>query len=483
MSTTTRLRLLTLCLVLATAAPVFCAASGEMPITTSSAEARHLYLHGLDHYGNYLQIEKALQAWRASVGKDPRCAMSWAMIARISRDPKETQAARTHAKSLSPRVSKGEQLFIKWVTAVAEDNYLDGIAALNDLLAEYPGDKWILFNAGDWLVSQSAYRRAQPMFEKAYALDPKFPAVLNDLGYTYAHFRDYPKALDMLARYTATIPGEPNGEDSYAEILRLSGNFNGALEHYRKALRIDPKFHSSQVGLADTYALMGDEARARAEYEKAIAMAPSEPDRLDYSLRSAASFVRDKNYAAASKQYTAVALRAHRVENDLFEAQAHRAMALYQTDFPAALDHLEQAERALHHNAAMSGYDRQLELANILRTQVLLLTRNNRLADADRALAKLQDLSDSSHNDTVERSLHVALGASQLAHKQFADAISNLEEDPDDPFALELLARAQRAAGDTASAEAAENHLLNLNIATVEQAVVVLPARQSFHGQ
>ena len=133
------------------------------------------------------------------------------------------------------------------------------------------------------------------------------------------------------------------------EILRMSGNFDAAIEHYQAALKIDPDFDYSQLGLGDTYALMGNQVQARLEYDKAIQKAHTEADRLSYALQSATTWARESNFAEADKAFAAVAEKAHAAGFDLTEAQAHRMMSLYQTDDAEALKHLASAEEALNH--------------------------------------------------------------------------------------------------------------------------------------
>ena len=66
-------------------------------------------------------------------------------------------------------------------------------------------------------------------------------------------------------------------------------------------LKIDPDFVSSQVGLGDTYALMGNQEQARSEYDKAIRFAHNEADRLSYGIQRAMTYVREGKYAEADK--------------------------------------------------------------------------------------------------------------------------------------------------------------------------------------
>ena len=91
----------------------------------------------------------------------------------------------------------------------------------------------------------------------------------------------------------------------------MAGNFEGSLKHYRAALKIDPDFVTSQVGLGDTYALMGNQEQARIEYDKAIRYAHNEADRLDYSMQKAMTWVRDGNFSEADKLFQEIAQTAH----------------------------------------------------------------------------------------------------------------------------------------------------------------------------
>src|SRR5882672_8239638 len=149
------------------------------------------------------------------------------------------------------------------------------------------------------------------MMEKALSIDKSYPAALNDLAYVYARERKFDKAFNLMDRYVVLLPKEPNPQDSYGELLRMAGNFEGSLKHYQAALKIDPDFVTSQLGLGDTYALMGNQEQARTEYDKAIRFAHNEADRLTYSMQKAMTYVRDGNFAEADKEYQEIAENAH----------------------------------------------------------------------------------------------------------------------------------------------------------------------------
>src|SRR6202021_2581374 len=161
-----------------------------------------------------------------------------------------------------------------------EGDFLGGITAMNDMLEMYPHDKHLLYLSGNWLMGENGNDQAQRLFEKALA------------------------AMD---RYVALLPKEPNPQDSYGELQRMAGNFEASLTHYRAALKIDPDFVTSQLGLGDTYALMGNQEQARIEYDKALRFAHNAADRLTYGMQRAMTFVRAGNYPQANKKLLEIA--------------------------------------------------------------------------------------------------------------------------------------------------------------------------------
>jgi tetratricopeptide (TPR) repeat protein len=452
------------------------AGTTSLPVTTSSAEARSLYEKGMQDYEN-LYLERCNEDWRAAVKADPNLAVAWAWIAFNSSDPKEVSAAREKAKALAPKLPPGEQLMIEWIVKVQEGDFIGGISAMNDLLEMYPKDKHVLYLAGNWLMLEDSDEHAQKIMEKALALDKKFPAALNDLAYLYARNRQFDKAFTDMDRYVVLLPNEPNPQDSYGELLRMSGNFEGSLQHYRAALKIDPDFVTSQVGLGDTYALMGNQEQARIEYDKAIRYAHNEADRLSYSMQKAMTWVRDGKFADADKLFQEIAETAHAKEQDLQEAQAYRHLAEYQTDDNAALKYLQSAEESLGHRSAISKSDKDEELSRILRNRTVRAAHAGNPALADQSLKQLEAMASGSRNHVIQSSYNGAAGTLLMDQKKFDEAITCLEEDQDNPFTMELLVQAYYQTNQSDNLHEAEAKLRSTNVPTMEQALVVPAAR------
>jgi tetratricopeptide (TPR) repeat protein len=447
-----------------------------LPVTTSSAEARTLYDKGMRDFEN-LYVERANDDWRAAVKADPDMAVAWAWIAYSSGNPMETSAAREKAKALAPKATPGEQLMIAWTTKVKEGDFIGGISAMNDLLEMYPKDKRSFFLAASWLMDENGWEQAQRVLEKALAIDKNYAASLNNLAYVYAHDRQFRKAFVAMDRYVALLPTEPNPQDSYGEISRMSGDFEGALQHYRAALKIDPKFVYSQVGLGDTYALMGNQEQARIEYDKAIRDAQNEADRLTFAMQKAMTWVRDGKFSEAEKSFQEIAESAKVKEQDLQEAQAHRHMAEYQIDDQAALKHLVDAEKLLGPSCMTSKGDQDEEMSRILRIRTVRAARSGDHDLADRSLKELEALALASRNRVIQSSYKGAAGTLLMDEQKFDEAISYLEDDRDNPFTLELLVQAYYHTGQSEKLAQAEYTLRGTNVPTMEQALVVPAAR------
>ena len=247
--------------------------------------------------------------------------------------------------------------------------------------------------------------------------------------------------------------------------------------HYRAALKIDPDFVSSQLGLGDTYALIGNEEQARIEYDKAIRFAHNEADRLSYAMQKAMTYVRDGNYAEADKQFQQIAQDGHAKNHDLEEAQALCHMAEYQADDDIALKHLKLAEEALTHRSTISISDRDEELSRILRNRVVRAGHAGDQGLAERSLDQLQSMANGSRNRVIQSSYNGAAGSLLMDQKKYEDAIAHLEEDQDNPFTMELLVQAYYQTMQTEKLHETEAKLRGTNVPTMEQALVVPAAR------
>jgi len=449
-----------------------------MEMSTKSAKARAFFEQGLAKMET-LHIEDGLQNWRNAAQADPNFALAHIFLAYFAQDPTEQVAERE--KALAARESAGaeEKLIIDWLANGSKSQLVPAIQAMNEALERYKHDKHLAWLAGWWLLlAQDEPGRAIPIFERAIHLDPKFADPWNEVAYCYARTGDFEKAFTHIKRYAELLPNEANPQDSFAEISRMAGRYDEALAHYHASLKLDPSFIESQLGLGDTYALMGDEGRARTEYGIAIQKATKVQGVL-WALQSAGTYVREGNWNGADAAFQHAAEQAHANDFANLEAEAYRSMALYEKDQAASSRWLKKAEEALKENHKVPQALLDQELASVLRSGVEVAVRNGDTNLAATTLKRLEDLANLNPDEIVQSSFHGATGTVLLAGNKYQDAISNFEEDSRNPFSMRGLALAYEKTGAKESAARWTNRLSGFNEPIIEQAIVVLPFREN----
>jgi tetratricopeptide (TPR) repeat protein len=449
----------------------------KLPVTTLSAQARNSFEKAMREFEEY-RVPETLQDLRAATKADPNFAQALILISRMTTDPAEQEATRKRAKQVAVKASASEQLLVRWLAGAQENQFLPAIGAMNDLLTKYPRDQRLAYLAGDWLMQQQRYEQAVAVLERAVALFPDYAAALNDLAYGYADLGNFEKAFAAMDRYVALEPDQPNPHDSYGEILRMAGKLDAALEQYRMSIRIDPNF-GSELGIADTYALMGRELEAREEYDRAIVFAPSNGDKVQREMQSAVTWIRENNRKQADRALSDVARHAHSAGLARLEAEAHLIQGMYEPDPNAAMKHLQTAQDVLSEEHQISASDREEELARIMRVRTTRAVESQDMNLASNTAKQLQTMASTNRSQVVQICYHGAAGAVLVAQGKFTEAIAHLEEGATDPESMRLLWQAYTSTGVTSEAQAVASKLAALNLPTVEQALVVPQFRVS----
>jgi tetratricopeptide (TPR) repeat protein len=451
----------------------------KLPVTTASKAAARAFESGMVEYENH-RWNFALRDWNEAIKADPKFAQAYVWICFTTNDPAEEERDRARAKALMHAVTPGEQLLIRWMVGVRENRYVEGIMAMNDMLAMFPHDKRLNFLVGYWLFRwQDEYELSMKLTQRALADDPNYATCYNQLGYLYSRLGDFDKALEYTAKYIDFLPNEPNPHDSYGEMLRFAGRYPEALEQYRIALKIDPTFYISQKELGETYSLMGDEAQARREYEKAIREAPSNGAKAEYLQKQALTYVREKKYAEADVAYLNAAAKARAMEQWIWEARARRVMAMYEPDQAAALRNLDQAETLLAASGRVALLELDEEKAQVMRVRVERAVASGDFSTAETFVAKLEKKASSASSVNTKRTYHGAAGTLLAAQAKYAEAVAQLEEDPANPMSMKLLIRAYRETGDADEAKSLSRKLQGWKIPSVEEALAAADGAES----
>ncbi|PWT86988.1 MAG: hypothetical protein C5B58_00545, partial [Acidobacteria bacterium] len=373
------------------------------------------------------------------------------------------------AKALEAFAPAEERSLVHWMTATQSPDLLPAIQTMNDLLTKFPKNKHILYLTAEWLYFQQDYDRSRKLFEAALQVDPQFPPALNMLGYAYIETGepDAGKAVAALRRYAELLPDQPNPQDSLGEVLRYAGDDQGSLEHYALALKISPKFYTSQIGLGDTAAMMGDYTRARAEFDKAVPIAPTKRDKLHIDFQKALVSFWEGKPDQGRAELAALAEKA-RNEKDAYaqyEIGLGRAFLSKNTEEELAiLDSLEQAFS--HPVSGMSDTDRHTAVASMLRERVRLLCLKGQIAAAGKAVTRLEELATKTRDQVIENCYDSARGYLLFVEGDYTGAVEELSTDSHNPLIARQIVLAYEKIGDTGAAALARNRLKYLRAPT-----------------
>jgi tetratricopeptide (TPR) repeat protein len=425
-----------------------------LPVSTRSPEARRYAELALDKYENVLLHDSLIQAHHA-IEADHNFAFGYALLGYISRSSIPDQAALNRAKALMPLATPDEQMLIRWMVSVQDRNLLPAISSMNDLLKRYPKNKHILYLTSTWLYSQQDFDRSQKMMEAILQLDPKFPPVLNMLGYSYIEtgLPNPEKAVAVLKLNTEVDPTSPNPQDSLAEVLRYTGDDQGSLEHYSAALQLDPTFFTSQLGLGDTDTLMGKYDDARQNYEKAILLAENDRDLLHALFQKSLVYFWEGRPEEGRKALAQLDTQAAAKKEPNGQFEIAFGAAMLAGDYNHELEQLRALELRLQDKSeAMTGAEHGENLAKVLCEEARVASQHGLRDQAEQAISKLAQAAAQSGDLLVGNSYETARGYSLLAQGDLSNAADELSASRRSPLATQELASAQQKSGDKAGA-------------------------------
>ncbi|MBS3772489.1 MAG: tetratricopeptide repeat protein, partial [Bacteroidales bacterium] len=287
-----------LCILLL--APAALNAQEKMPITTSSEEARELFIEGRDQT-EMLNIAKSTELLQRAVELDPEFAIAYLFLSFSEGGASFAREPLDKAIKFSSKVSEGERQMIHLIKAMRAGNERAAEIHRQALLKLHPQDKRVQLWSGYSFYFQEEYRKALTHFKKAKRLNESFHLAYNILGYTYMNLEKPEKAEEYFKAYLRMLPDAANPHDSYAEFLRKQGRFDEAIEHYKKAIAYSPGFLASHKGLADSYLFKGEYGLAREQYQNYYKRLSSNYSKFNALFLEASVDLHENNLEAAMK--------------------------------------------------------------------------------------------------------------------------------------------------------------------------------------
>jgi Flp pilus assembly protein TadD len=122
---------------------------------------------------------------------------------------------------------------------------------------------------------QGQLDRAIDEYEKAAAVDPRNPAVFNNLGVALRDRRRLSGAVEAFERALALDPKYEKALNNLGVARFQQGEYQGAIEVLRQALRINPANVESLTNLGMIYLLAGRHDEAQEALQAAVRLAPT----------------------------------------------------------------------------------------------------------------------------------------------------------------------------------------------------------------
>jgi tetratricopeptide (TPR) repeat protein len=455
-------------------------AADKVTITTASPEARTLYLKGRDLLEK-LRATDGRRYFEQAIAKDPDFALAWLGLANTAGTTKEFIDAVTHAKTLAPRASEGEQCLIRGLAAGIEGDPVGQERHYRELVRLFPNDERAHNQLGIFLLGRQDFAGAAAEYTRATAINREFSPAWNQLGYAY-RFLDRPaEAETAFKQYIALLPNDPNPHDSYAELLMKIGRFDESIASYRKALAIEPTFIASYVGIGNNQMFLDKPAEARATLAQLVKAARNTGERRQAHFWTAASFVHQAAYdkavaeirqgstlAEADKDLASVSGDLVQIGDILREAGRLDEAAKSYAEAITTIDRAQvpaEVKQAAHRNQLF-------EEARLAAARSDLATAKARAADYAKAVAVKQIPFEG-------RQQHELAGLIALADKQYAQAVAELKQaNQQDPKVLYLLATALQGAGDASQARVVAAKSASFNALSFNYAFVRTKARR-----
>jgi len=264
--------------------------SGKIPVTTSSKEALADFLKGRDLFER-LQGQESLQFLRAAIEKDPNFAMAYLFSSFSQPTVQRFFDQLDKAVELKDQLSEGERLWIEGVKAGADGFPMKQRGIYQSLVMKYPNDERAHNLLGNNFFGTQEYEKAIAEYEQVILINPEFSQLYNQMGYAYRFLKKYDEAETAFKKYVELIPDDPNPYDSYAELLMKRGKFEASIEQYQKALKINPNFVASHVGIATNYNFLEEYEKARKQLQELFDIARTDGERRAARFAMTVSYV------------------------------------------------------------------------------------------------------------------------------------------------------------------------------------------------
>ncbi len=354
----------------------------------------------------------------------------------------------------------------------------DAVATLQDQLAKTPNDSQVYFFLGIIFRQQEKNEEARNAFEKAHEVAPDNPASMEQLVQLDLAKNDFTGAMDKAQQVLSKTPNSAVGHFIEAQVQMATKTWDKAESALLKALELDPKLSRAYDALISVYLAQGrvDEALGKLE-----ALLAKSPENVPALMTSAMLYEKRKDFAKARDAYekllaaspdfapalnnlaylyasefkeldkaNELAKKARQLQPDDASVADTLGWVLYKRrDYPRALSLLEESAAKLPDSAEVQYH---LGMANYMM---------GRIAPAKEALQRaINSPKDFSAKEEGKRRLALLQEGAEVSIDQLKKF---LEQEPNDPIALQRIGDLYEKQSNFAEAAASYEKAVKLN--------------------
>jgi tetratricopeptide (TPR) repeat protein len=453
----------------------------KMPITTSSDEAKQLFIQARDDFEN-MEFPKASKLFEKAITKDSTFALAYLYKAFSGSGGDDLRKNLEKAVLLSQNISEGEQLLIKTDKAynLDKDKKL-GKEYSEKLLQMYPEDKRVYFYHGWEFINDGESDSGIVYLKRAVELDASYAAPHNFLGYAYMNNGDNEQAEKEFKEYVRLAPERPNPYDSYGECLLKVGKYNESIANYAKSYELDNSFVSSFYRIGDGYLFKGDYVNARENYQKYFDKSESIDSKLSALRMKARSFLYENKLNEALKSFSDYRTFAEKEKKSKEVVMAYSYEGFALSEFGKTAEGLKKYQEsvALIGKVNLTKEEKETLTRNSFMYLTYAFAMDNQL-DKAKGNASLYKKAIESKNDPAEKeNLDWLLGFIEYKEGKYDSMIEKFKKQSgNDVHGKYYMSQAYLKIGDKKSAKKLLNEILNFNENSMYLAVVWNKAKQ-----
>jgi tetratricopeptide (TPR) repeat protein len=442
--------------------------TSKIPITTSSNEARKLFIQGRELFER-LQGQESLQYFDQATEIDSNFAMAYLYSSFSQPTIVGFFEKLNKAVALEDQVSPGEQLWIQGVEQGANAFPMQQQDTYKQLVEMYPDDERAHTNLGNNYYGQQQYQKAVDEYKKVLAINPNFAPVYNQLGYSYRFLGNYDEAEKAFQKYIELVPDAPNPYDSYAELLMKQGKFEVSIQQYQKALEKDPNFVASHVGIASDYNFLGEYDQARDELQKLFYIARNEGEQRAARFAMTVSYADQGNYDKALDELQwqfELGKKTNDVPNMTGDLITMGNILIEQGKYDQAQERFDEANKIMQDSDMAQEVKANTARAYLFNSAWVALEKN-KMKRAKELAQEFRDQAQAANNTFQIWLAHQMWGMIALKEKNYKTAIDELlQSNLQNPYNMYRLAQAYQGNGDIDEAKtyyqkAAHDYTLN----------------------